>query len=145
MDVVQAHMPWQRTTGIHRLSFYGSVTIRQRARATLPARRRTSHGSLSAALQLLLVQQLLWSRALVGRQGTVAAYGSRTTHVASEATGGRDGLSLVGDKARRRAATAAGNAEVSVSGRHDVSGCLWPCLIAYYDLCFLGTDTRSTG
>ena len=28
------------------------------------------------------------------------------------------------------------------SGRHDVSGCLRPCLIAYYDLCFLGTDSR---
>ena len=27
------------------------------------------------------------------------------------------------------------------SGRHDVSGCLRPCLIAYYDLCFLGTDS----
>ena len=36
------------------------ATMRQRARATLPARRRTSHGSLSAALQLLLVQQQLW-------------------------------------------------------------------------------------
>ena len=28
------------------------------------------------------------------------------------------------------------------SGRRDLSGCLRPCLIAYYDLCFLGTDSR---
>ena len=34
--------------------------MQQRARATLPVRRRTSHGSLSAALQLLLVQQPHW-------------------------------------------------------------------------------------
>jgi hypothetical protein len=91
--------------------------MRQRARPTLPGRRRTCHGSLSAALQLLLVQQLLWeprTGALVGRRGTVAAYGSRTTRVASELTVGRDGLSSGQDGARRRAATAGGDEEISV-------------------------------
>ena len=42
------------------------------------------------------------SRVLVGRQGTVAAYGSRTTRVASEFTVGRDGLSS--GRGRRAAA-----------------------------------------
>ena len=28
------------------------------------------------------------------------------------------------------------------SGRRDLSGCLRPCLLAYYDLCFLGMDSR---
>ena len=34
--------------------------MRQRARPTLPGRRRTCHGTVSAALQLLLVQQPHW-------------------------------------------------------------------------------------
>ena len=31
------------------------------------------------------------------------------------------------------------------SGRRDLSGCLRPCLIAYYDFCFLGTSSREAG
>jgi hypothetical protein len=91
--------------------------MRQRARATLPTRRRTSHGTVSAALQLLLVQQPLWEP----RTDTETGHGGhvRVTHntrrdVASELTVGWDGLSWFGDGARRRTATAGGGAEASV-------------------------------
>ena len=82
------------------------------------------------------------SRVLVGRQGTVAAYGSRTTRASSRLRS--VGWLVIGSKPER---VGASRQQVETkryrsSGRHDVSGCLRPCLIAYYDLCFLGTDSR---
>ena len=90
------------------------ATMRQRARPTLPGRRRTCHGTVSAALQLLLVQQPHWEPVLVGRQGTVAAYGSRTTRASSEPTSGRMACHRIEAGARRRVATAGRDAEVLV-------------------------------
>ena len=77
--------------------------MRQRARPTLPGRRRTCHGSLSAALQLLLVQQPLWEpRSGAKTHDETVAYGSRGIRVASEPTVGRDGLSSGRRRATRR-------------------------------------------
>ena len=89
--------------------------MRQRARATLPARRRTSHGSLSAALQLLLASSRTGSGVLVGRQSTVAAYRSCTARASSEPTIGRMACHRIKAGARQHAATAGGGAEVSVT------------------------------
>ena len=131
------------TTTIHRLSFYGSVTIRQRACPTLPGRRRTCHGTVSAALQLLLVQLALWEP----RTGTESWHPGSvrvTRNIRRAGAYGRAGWLVIGSRTARGGAP---RQQVEThryrsSGRHDVSGCLRPCLIAYYDLCFLGTDSR---
>ena len=137
-----ADMPRQRMTGIHRLSF-GSITIRQCARSTLPARRRTSHGSLSAALQLLLVQQPLWEP----RTGTSRRHRGParvTRNMRRVGAYGRAGWLVIGSKLERVGAPRqqVETQKYRSSGRQDVSGCLRPCLLAYYDLCFLGMDSR---
>ena len=88
--------------------------MQQRARATLPGRRRTCHGTVPAALQLLLVQQSLWEpRTGTGRRHRGPARVTPNINRVG-AYGRADGLSRFGDGARRRAATAGGDAEVLV-------------------------------
>ena len=82
------------------------------------------------------------SRALVRRQDSGHV---RVTHNTRRVGAyGRAGWLVIGSKPERGGAP---RQQVEAqrhrsSGRHDVSGCLRPCLIAYYDLCFLGTDSR---
>ena len=88
--------------------------MQQRARAMLPARRRTSHAPFRLPSNSCWSSSRTGSRVLVGRQGTVAAYGSRTTRASSEPTIGRMACHRIEAGARRRAATAGGDAEVPV-------------------------------
>ncbi len=143
MDVDAGKLPRPQTTTIHRLSFYGTVTIRQRARPTLPGRRRTCHGTVSAALQLLLVQQSLWEPRFWGGDTTrPPRTGSRRIRVASELRS--VAWLILGSKLERVGAPRRmlEMQRYRSSGRHDITGCLRPCLIAYYDFCLLGTDSR---
>ena len=73
--------------------------MRQRARPTLPGRRRTCHGTVSAALQLLLVQQPLWEPRFGAETDEAAAYGV-TQNTRRIGAYGRSGWSSSG---RRRA------------------------------------------
>ena len=87
------HMPRQRTTGIHRLSFTEASRCGS-ARAP-----RCPRVGAPPTAPFLLPSNSCWSssrsgsRALVRADGTVALHGSRGTCVASGPTGGRDGLS----------------------------------------------------
>ena len=67
--------------------------MRQRARPTLPGRRRTCHGTVSAALQLLLVQQPLWEPRFGAETDEAAAYGVTQNTRRIGAYGRSDGLS----------------------------------------------------
>ena len=143
MDDDAGKLPRPQTTTIHRLSFYGSVTIRQRAGPTLPGRPRTFRCTVSAASNSCLVQQPHWEpRARVRRRArwSCTGHAQRAPRRSLRSVGwlvigskpGRGGAPRQQVEAQRHRS----------SGRHDVSGCLRPCLIAYYDLCFLGTDSR---
>jgi hypothetical protein len=86
---------------LYRAPRYGSA-----ARATLPARRRTSHGSGCPPTLAGPAAALGAARSGAETHDETVAYGSRGIRVASEPTVGRDGLSSGAKPARRRAATA---------------------------------------
>ena len=94
---------------LYRAPRYGSA-----ARATLPARRRTSHGSGCPPTLAGPAAALGAARSGAETHDETVAYGSRGIRVASEPTVGRMALHRVEAGARRRAATAGGGAEVSV-------------------------------
>ena len=112
---------------LYRAPRYGSA-----ARATLPARRRTSHG-----LQLLLVQQPPWEPRALGRRHTTRP--SRTGHAEYASRRSLRSVGMVYRRGRSRRGDAPRQQQRQrdrSSGRDDVSGCSRPCLIAYYDLAF---------
>ena len=86
---------------LYRAPRYGSA-----ARATLPARRRTSHGSGCPPTLAGPAAALGAARSGAETHDETVAYGSRGIRVASEPTVGRNGLSSGAKPARRRAATA---------------------------------------
>ena len=113
---------------LYRAPRYGSA-----ARATLPARRRTSHGSGCPPTLAGPAAALGAARSGAETHDETVAYGSRGIRVASEPTVGRDGLSS-GRRRRGDAPRQQQRQRDRSSGRDDVSGCSRPCLIAYYDL-----------
>ena len=130
-------------TGIHRLSRcteaprYGREPAPRAARASAPP-----------AAPFRLPSNSCWcSCPLEPRNGRETGHGGRvrvTHNTRRVRVYGRAGWLIIGSRTAR-GGTPRQQVEAQryrSSGRHDVSGCLRPCLIAYYDLCFLGTDSR---
>ena len=119
------------------------ATIRRRARSRLPARQRTSQGTVSGCPPTVAGAAALWEP----RTGRETGHGGRvgvTHNMRRVGAYGRVGWLVIGSKPERGGAP---RQQVETqrywsSGRRDLSGCSRPCLIAYYDCVFLGMDSR---
>ena len=107
---------------------YGSA-----ARATLPARRCTSHGTVSGCPPTLAGPAAALGAALWGKDTRRDRRVRVTRNTRRVGAYGRSGWFIVGAKACDAPRQQQRQRDRS-SGRDDVSGCSRPCLIAYYDL-----------
>ena len=107
---------------------YGSA-----ARATLPARRCTSHGTVSGCPPTLAGPAAALGAALWGGDTRRNRRVRATPNTRRVGAYGRSGWFIVGAKACDAPRQQQRQRDRS-SGRDDVSGCSRPCLIAFYDL-----------